>query len=95
MHRKTTVVFFTTEFTYRRTDKGVKVALLFLFFHKRLCGPLANSLFHHQPSSKALPKIPLEAAYHKADEAIQEIIQLLKAVWCYTPCYNPCYKRNC
>ena len=55
------------------------MALLFLFFHKRLCGPLANSLFHHQPSSKALPKIPLEAAYHKADEAIQEIIQLLKA----------------
>jgi len=66
-------------YTYRLTDKGVKVALLFLFFHKRLCGPLANSLFHHRPSSKALPKIPLEAAYHKADEAIQEIIQLLKA----------------
>ena len=82
-------------YTYRLTDKGVKVALLFLCFHKRLCGPLANSLFHHRPSSKALPKIPLEAAYHKADEAIQEIIQLLKVVWCYTPCYNPCDKRNC
>ena len=34
------------QYTYRLTDKGVKVALLFLFFHKRLCGPLANSLFH-------------------------------------------------
>jgi len=66
-------------YTYRLTDKGLKVALLFVFFHKRLCGPLANSLFHHRPSSKALPKIALEAAYHKADEAIQEIIQLLKA----------------
>ena len=66
-------------YTYRLTDKGVKVALLFLFFHKRLCGPLANSLFHHRPHSKTLSKVPLEAAYHKADDAIQEIIHLLKA----------------
>jgi hypothetical protein len=29
--------------------KGVQVALLFLFFHKRVCGPLASSRFHHQP----------------------------------------------
>lgn len=29
----------------RLTPKGVQVALLFLFFHKRLCGPLANSRF--------------------------------------------------
>jgi hypothetical protein len=43
-------------YTYRLTDKGVKVALLFLFFHKRLCGPLANSLFHHRPHGKAHPK---------------------------------------
>jgi len=61
------------------SDKGVKVALLFVFFHKRPCGPLANSLFHHRPHSKARPKVPLEAAYHKADDAIQEIIHLLKA----------------
>jgi hypothetical protein len=66
-------------YTYRLTDKGVKVALLFLFFHKRLCGPLANSLFHHRPHSNTLSKVPLEAAYHKADDAIQEIIHLLKA----------------
>jgi hypothetical protein len=66
-------------YTYRLTDKGVKVALLFLFFHKRLCGPLANSLFHHRPDGKAHPKVPLEAAYHKADDAIQQIILLLKA----------------
>ncbi len=55
------------------------MALLFVFFHKRPCGPLANSLFHHRPHSKARPKVPLEAAYHKADDAIQEIIHLLKA----------------
>ena len=36
-------------YAYRLTTKGVQVALLFLFFHKRLCGPVANSCFHHQP----------------------------------------------
>ena len=27
----------------------MKAGVLFLFFHKRLCGPLANSRFHHRP----------------------------------------------
>jgi hypothetical protein len=66
-------------YTYRLTEKGVKVALLFLLFHKRICGPLANSLFHHRPQSNPQPKAALETAYHKADTAIQEIIHLLKA----------------
>lgn len=30
-------------YAYHLTDKGLKVALLFLLFHKRLCGPLANT----------------------------------------------------
>lgn len=38
-----------SRYACRLTPKGVQVALLFLFFHKRLCGPLANSRFHHQP----------------------------------------------
>src|SRR5215472_15123284 len=40
-----------SRYAYRLTTKGVQVALLFLFFHKRLCGPLANSRFHHQPDA--------------------------------------------
>jgi hypothetical protein len=55
------------------------VALLFLLFHQRLCGPLANSLFHHRPDPKARVNSPLDAAYHKADAAIEDIIHLLKA----------------
>jgi transposase InsO family protein len=55
------------------------VALLFLFFHKRLCGPLANSRFHHLPDSSHRPQSRLEAAYHKADTAIQDIVDLLAA----------------
>jgi hypothetical protein len=66
-------------YAYRLTDKGLRVALLFLLFHQRLCGPLANSLFHHRPDPKARVNSPLEAAYHKADAAIEDIIHLLKA----------------
>jgi hypothetical protein len=39
-----------SRYAYHLTTNGVEVALLFLFFHKRLCGPLANSRFHHRPS---------------------------------------------
>ena len=66
-------------YAYRLTTKGVQVALLFVFFHKRLCGPLANTCFHHQPNVDHRPKSKLEAAYHKADKAIQEIVDLLAA----------------
>ena len=66
-------------YAYRLTGKGTKVALTFVLFHQRLCGPLANSLFHHQPNYDARPKSKLEAAYHKADQSIRKVIQLLEA----------------
>ena len=66
-------------YAYRLTDKGTKVALLFILFHKQLCGPLANSLFHHQPALAPRPNSKLETAFHKADHSIQNIIQLLEA----------------
>ena len=66
-------------YVYRLTEKGTKVALLFILFHKQLCGPLANSLFHHRPDNAQRPNSKLEAALHKADRSIQNIIQLLKA----------------
>jgi hypothetical protein len=68
-----------SRYAYRLTTKGVHVALLFLFFHKRLCGPLANSRFHHRPNPAQGPNSKLEAAYHKADNAIQGIVDLLAA----------------
>ncbi len=66
-------------YAYRLTSKGLQVALLFLFFHKRLCGPLANSRFHHKPDPASRPNTKLEAAFHKADKAIQDIVDLLAA----------------
>jgi hypothetical protein len=68
-----------SRYAYRLTPKGSQVALLFLFFHKRLCGPLANSRFHHQPDADHQPHSKLEAAYHRADKAIQQIVDLLAA----------------
>jgi hypothetical protein len=66
-------------YAYRLTTKGVQVALLFMFFHKRLCGPLANTCFHHRPDPDHKPKGKLETAYYKADKAIQQIVDLLAA----------------
>ena len=68
-----------SRYAYRLTSKGVQVALLFLFFHKRLCGPLANSRFHRRPDPQHRPDSRLEAAYHRADNAIQNIVDLLAA----------------
>jgi hypothetical protein len=49
---------------------------VFLFFHKRLCGPLAFSRFHHQPDAAHRPTGKPEAAYHEADQAIQNILDV-------------------
>jgi hypothetical protein len=66
-------------YAYRLTDKGTRAALLFVLFHQRVCGPLANSLFHHRPTQTATPLSKIEAAYHKADRSIDQLLQLLAA----------------
>lgn len=69
-----------SRYAYQLTEqKGVQVALLFLFFHKRLCGPLAHSRFHHQPDSQCIPESKLEIAYQKADKTIGKIVEILAA----------------
>jgi hypothetical protein len=66
-------------YAYRLTVKGTKVALLFVLFHQRVCGPLAHSLFNRPPASTFQPATRLEAAYRKADQSIQAVLQLLAA----------------
>jgi hypothetical protein len=51
-----------SRYAYRLTSKGVQVALLFLFFHKRLCGPLANSRFHRRPDCQQRFEFALKPA---------------------------------
>ena len=67
------------QFVLLSASRKTKVALTFVLFHQRLCGPLANSLFHHQPNSGARPNSKLEAAYHEADASIRNVIQILEA----------------
>jgi hypothetical protein len=66
-------------YVYRLSDKGVKAALMFILFHKRVCGPLANSLFHHRPDEALKPDSKIETAFHKTDHAIQRVLDLLAA----------------
>jgi hypothetical protein len=66
-------------YAYRLTDKGTRTALLFVLFHQRVCGPLANSLFHHRPTQTRPPISKIEAAYRKADRSLDQIIKLLAA----------------
>jgi len=66
-------------YAYRLTEKGVKVAAMFVLFHKRVCGPVAHTLFHHRPTKTSTPPAKIEAAYHKADVAIQHLMDLLAA----------------
>jgi hypothetical protein len=66
-------------YCYRLTPKGIRVAALFVLFHKRVCGPLANSLFHHRPQETPKPPAKIETAYSQADHAIQKLIDLLAA----------------
>jgi hypothetical protein len=68
-----------SRYAYRLTDKGRKVALVFVLFHQRVCGPLANSLFNQAPAPDSPPETPLEMAYRKADKAIQQVLELLAA----------------
>jgi hypothetical protein len=66
-------------YAYRLTPKGNKIALLFVLFHKRVCGPLANSLFNSPPQAEVKPATRIETAYRKADQSIQQILDLLAA----------------
>ena len=67
-------------YAFQLTAKGIQVALLFLSFHKRLCGPLAHSRSHHKPNSAHRPDGKLEADYHQADKAIENIILRIYSV---------------
>jgi hypothetical protein len=73
------VGLYTTSGSEIKTDKikGKRVAAMFVLFHQRICGPLAHSLFHHRPQETAKPPARIEAAYHRADAAIQKLVDLV------------------
>jgi hypothetical protein len=64
-------------YTYALTEKGTRIALLFVLFHQRLFGPLAYSQFVRRPAAEHCPKSKLEQAYRRADSAIDQVVELL------------------
>jgi hypothetical protein len=67
-------------YRYRLTGKGQRAAVLFLLFHRRLCGPLAASHFLRRPEESHRPVVSaLERAYYKADRAVDDILSLFRA----------------
>jgi hypothetical protein len=66
-------------YSYRLTEKGNKVSLMFVLFHKRVCGPLANSIFNSPPRWELKPATKIEAAYRKVDHSIEQVLRLLAA----------------
>jgi hypothetical protein len=66
-------------YAYRLTEKGIRTGALFILFHKRVCGPLADSLFQHRCDNRPPQPTPIEQAYHQADTAVQHLIDLLAA----------------
>ena len=66
-------------YDYRLTSKGIRVAVMLLLFHKRVCGPLAHSLFAPRPAESPQPRTKLEVAFRKADDSVQRFVDLLAA----------------
>ena len=62
-------------FAYRLTNKETRAALLFVLFHQRVCGPLANSLFQRCSAQTHAPLSKIEAAYRRTDHSLDHIIQ--------------------
>jgi hypothetical protein len=66
-------------YAYRLTNKGKKVALLFILFRQRVYGPIAGSLFRHKPRTENAPSSKLEQAYYQIDRSIDKLLELLAA----------------
>ena len=46
---------------------------------KRLCGPLAHSLFGNAPAKMSKRHTKIQAAYRQADTSVQRLVDLLAA----------------
>ena len=59
--------------------KSKRMAAMFVLFHQRTSGPPANSLFHQRPEKAVKPPAKIQTTYHKADAAIQKLVDLIAA----------------
>jgi len=66
-------------YCYRLTSQGIRAAVMFLLFHKRVRGPSAHSLFATAPAKMSKARTKIQAAYRQADTSAQRLVDLLAA----------------
>lgn len=66
------------KYAYQLTEKGNKVALMFVLLRKRVYGPISGSLFVYKPNTKSHPS-KLERAYFQIDRSMDRLLTLLAA----------------
>lgn len=64
---------------YQLTANGLKAALLLVQLRRRIFGPLAYGLIRHRPDKKLAPDSKFERAYHKVEQSIDQLIELMAA----------------
>ena len=66
-------------YRYRLTESGKKVCLSFVLFHKKLHGPIANSMFNFKPNANIIVNSKFERAYRRIDKEIDKLLRLMAA----------------
>ena len=66
-------------YAYRLPMAGHKQAILLIQFRERIFGPLAYGSLVHRPSKESMPDTRIERAYHKVEESIDDLVELLAA----------------
>jgi len=66
-------------YRYRLTEFGKKVCLSFVLFHKKLHGPISNSMFNFKPNDRLIVNSKFEKAYRRIDKEIDKLLRLMAA----------------
>jgi hypothetical protein len=66
-------------YRYRLSTYGQKVVLSFVLFHKKLYGPISNSMFNFKPNQNLKVNSKFEKAYQRIDKEIDKLISLMAA----------------
>lgn len=64
---------------YQLTEYGIKISLTFTIFHKKIFGPISNSLLYFKPNPLFPNLSKLEKQYSKIDREINSLLELLSA----------------
>jgi len=60
--------------TTYRPERYQRTSAFLVLVLKRVCGPLANSLLHYQPTSIKKTETKIEAAYRAADQVLKSAV---------------------